>query len=106
MGLYTENLKSYDYGIMQINERTIKRLRLDPVRVRRDTSYAVQSACRIVRANYELYAHLPYWIGIYRSGTALWKPSIVRNAQSYSRIILTTAEQLGYRPAFQLASAQ
>jgi hypothetical protein len=105
IGLYTENEKSFDYGIMQINERTIRRLKLDFARVRKDSLYSITASCRIVRSNYEAYAHLPYWIGIYRSGTALWKPSIVRNAESYSRIILSTAEKLGYRPALEVAFA-
>ncbi len=106
LGLHTENTRSGDHSLMQINVRTIRRLRLDEARLKRDVSYAVQVSCRVLRSNRDAYAdHRPYWLGVYRSGTRFSNPAIIRNARSYSRMILSTAATLGYRPATELALA-
>jgi hypothetical protein len=97
LGFNTVNERTKDYGLMQINERTITRLALNKDKVMRDTTYAVRAACKVLRHNKDRYAEkLTYWVGIYRSGTALWKESIRDNAKRYNRIILATAETIGY----------
>lgn len=107
LGLHNTNSVSGDHSLMQINERTIARMKLNPARLMKDAAYAVQSACRVLRSNRDAYSEdRPYWLGIYRSGTRFSSPRIVRNAKSYARIVLATAHELGYRPNFELALAR
>jgi hypothetical protein len=107
LGFFTENLETGDHGLMQINVRTINRLELDRERIKRDPSYAAQVGCRLIRWNRDAYAQdRPYWLGVYRSGNRFSDPTIVRNAERYARMILATAERLGYRPQFSVAFAE
>lgn len=86
-----------DYGLMQINQKTILRYGLDESRLMKDMVYSLRAACRILRDNHDKYGdRYVYWIGIYRSGTALWREEIRRNAESYDRIIRRTAKRIGF----------
>lgn len=95
LGLRNPHTK--DYGLMQINEVTARRNGFDRRKLMSDERYSVTAACKILKKNKEAYAFThDYWLGIYRSGTALWKDSIRRNAIAYDRIIRNTAAALGY----------
>lgn len=88
------NSGSQDYGLVQINSKNFSRFRINKARVMTDPTYAFQAACKILAHNYENYSDYPYWLGIYRSGTALWKRDIRDNAKRYDRIIRRTAATL------------
>lgn len=86
-----------DYGLMQMNDRTIARYNLDKEKLMLDVTYSFNAACQLLMDNHTRYANrVPYWLGIYRSGTALWKKDIRQNAQRYDTIIRRTAKKLGY----------
>lgn len=94
------NASSHDHGLMQINEKTAHRLGLSRERVSGDAKYAVASACSILADNKRRYSDkVPYWIGIYRSGTALHKQQIRNNARRYDALIRRTASHIGYSEA-------
>lgn len=91
------NPKTKDYGIMQVNERNILRYGLSHDKVMKDTSYAVRFACFLVKENKTKFSDKhDYWLGIYRSGTALWKTKIKENAIRYNKMIRKTARSIGY----------
>ncbi len=91
------NHDTQDYGLMQINSNTALRFGLSRDRLLKDPSYSIEAACRLLTDNRMRYgAKYSFWLGIYRSGTALNKSRIVANAKSYDRMIRTTAQQIGY----------
>lgn len=93
------NPSTEDFGLMQINAVTARRLRLDRARLMRDEAYSLRAACTVLADNKARYADRhPYWLGLYRSGTRLDRPSVVRVAQAYDRKVRTLASRLGYRP--------
>ncbi len=105
LGTQLINSKSKDYGLMQINQRNLRKHKLKKRHALRNHLRVVQVACSILEYNKSRYKHrVPYWLGIYRSGTALWKPSIRNNARAYDRIIRRTAKLIGYRKPTRVAS--
>lgn len=98
LGLKLHNNKSKDYGLMQINHRTIQRMTLDKDRLLSDPTYSISAGCQVLAANKQAYAKKhSFWLGIYRSGTALYKVSIKENAKRYHKIIMRTAAKIGYK---------
>lgn len=82
------NRSTQDYGIMQINEKMIKRLNLNKSRLMKDVHYSFDSACKIITENKDKYsAKRPYWIGLYNSGVAFHKPIVIKNAKKYDQKI-------------------
>ena len=97
LGLNLVNSKSKDYGLMQINHKNILRYGLSKDMLLQDAAYSIRFACKILADNKKRYSKkYPYWLGIYRSGTALWKQSIRENAKRYDKIIRRTAKRIGY----------
>lgn len=93
----TFNSITMDYGLMQINEKNAMRFGLSRTKLMRDPTYSMQFACKLIKDNRERYsAKYPFWLGIYRSGTAFSKQKIVANARSYDKMIRTTAKSIGY----------
>jgi hypothetical protein len=91
------NEETRDYGLMQINENLILRFGLSREKLLKDPAYSIEFACKLLKDNHKRYgAKYSYWLGIYRSGTALKNERIVANAQSYDRMIRSTAEGLGH----------
>lgn len=89
------NKSTGDYGLMQLNEKMIVHYGLSRDRLLKDETYAMQAGCRVLQENQTRYsARYAYWVGIYRSGTALWKESIRTNAKSYDRHIKLLAERM------------
>lgn len=98
------NKKSMDYGMMQISKNNVKRFGLSKDRLMRDYAYGLRVACHLITYNQSKYAgKIPYWVGIYRSGTALWKENIKKNAIQYDRMIRRTAAKIGYHSDTSLA---
>lgn len=92
------NTKTMDYGMMQISKDNITRLSLDRLRLMKDPTYSLKVACRIISFNQQKYSkRISYWLGMYRSGNALWKENIRKNAQSYDRMVRQTAAKIGYK---------
>lgn len=92
------NKKSQDFGFMQISKDNIARMNLDKARLMRDYRYSLRVACKILSYNQGKYSHkVKYWLGMYRSGNALWKENIRKNAMDYDRMVRETAQKLGYR---------
>lgn len=104
LGLNQINAGSGDYGLMQININNIKRKNLSKDKLLADYEYSLTAACNILVDNKARYAkNIPYWIGIYRSGTALWKPAIKLNAKSYDKMVRRVAQKIGYKdPSLQV----
>lgn len=101
------NPRSKDYGLMQINAKNVLRYGLSQDKLMKDAQYSIRFACRLLKDNKDRYGQkVHYWLGIYRSGTALWKASIQQNAKSYDRIIRTTAQKIGYKEHSELASSR
>ncbi len=91
------NATSKDYGLMQINERMIVALKLNKDKLLTDSTYALAAGCQILSLAHRTYSKkYTYWLGTYRSGTALWKEKTRQNAISYDKIIRQTAEEIGY----------
>lgn len=91
------NKKTMDFGLYQISITMIRKLQLDVYKVLDDEKYALSAACEIINYNKKAYgSKYPFWIGIYRSGTALWKTNIRQNAISYDNMIKKTAHKIGY----------
>lgn len=94
----TVNPTTQDYGLMQVNVKNILRFGLSRDKLLKDPAYSLEFACKLLKDNQKRYSSKhPYWIGIYRSGTALSKRKIVANAKSYDRMIRITAKSLGYQ---------
>lgn len=90
------NDRSKDHGLTQINEKTILTLRLDRHRLMKDERYALAAACRVLTENKQRYQNkFEFWLGMYRSGTAVWKESVRLSATRYDRMIRRTAARLG-----------
>lgn len=88
LGLNMYNAASHDYGLMQINIKNIKRHNLSKDRLMRDDKYSIKFACKLLKENKDRYAsRLPYWLGLYRSGTALYREEIRQNAMQYDKIV-------------------
>lgn len=97
LGIQLVNARTRDYGIMQVNQKNVLRYSLSQDRLMKDAAYSIRFACGLLKDNRARYgSKYPYWLGIYRSGTALWKNDIRDNAQRYDRIIRRTARSLGY----------
>lgn len=98
LGVNVVNAKTHDFGLMQVNEKTALRYDLSQDRLLRDEAYSLAAACRVLSDNRDKYSkRLPYWLGIYRSGTRLSDPRIRENAKRYDHMIRITAATLGYR---------
>ncbi len=107
LGIHTVNLSSKDYGIMQINRNNILHYGLSQDRLMRDVAYSIRFACKLIKENKTRYSsNRPYWLGVYRSGTALWRDAIVDNAIRYDRIIRNTARKIGFYEESYVASAR
>lgn len=106
LGVSNVNARSKDYGIMQINTRTMARMGLNHNRVMKDDGYSISAACKILRDNKNHYGNKPYWIGIYRSGTAFANPKIVANAKRYHKIIMRTAYAINNEQVLHYAQVQ
>lgn len=107
LGVSNVNARSKDYGIMQINAKNILRYGLSRDKLMKDETYSIRFACKLLKDNKERFASKhKYWLGVYRSGTALWKNSIVANATRYDRIIRGTARQIGYYDFTAVASSR
>jgi hypothetical protein len=86
------NPKTLDYGLMQINERTLASLKLNKKRLMTDELYSLQAGCKILSANKARFEKaFPQWIGLYRSGTAVKKSKIRKTAREYDSIIRSRA---------------
>jgi hypothetical protein len=97
LGLHTVNSKSGDYGLMQLNKKIILHYGLSHDRVMSDAEYSLTWACRLLKENQKRYgSKYTYWLGIYRSGTALHRSEIRANAKSYDKIVRHTAGRIGY----------
>lgn len=97
LGMHNYNARSKDFGLMQINKRNALRYGLSQDRLMKDAAYSIKFACKILRDNRTRYsAKHPYWLGLYRSGTAIWKDNIVQNAKRYDSIVRKTASSIGY----------
>lgn len=95
LGFHRHNPVTHDHGLMQINVKNIERKGLCPKVVRVDDVLSVKIACEILvqnRARYE--KKFDAWLGIYRSGTALSKPAIKKNATQYHDIITNTRARI------------
>jgi hypothetical protein len=92
---------------MQINQKTIARRKLSKSRLLSDAAYSVRFACQLLNENKARYErkHL-YWLGIYRSGTALHKKKIVDNAKRYDTIVRRTAAKLDDVHLVEIAKAE
>jgi hypothetical protein len=98
LGYNLVNARTHDFGIMQVNSKTSLRYGLSQDRLLKDEAYSLAAACRVLADNKARYAkHLPYWLGIYRSGTRLNDPRIRENAKQYDHMIRLTAASIGYR---------
>lgn len=98
LGLKLHNARSRDYGLMQINHKTIERMELNQERIMKDPAYSIEASCSILRFNKNAYGNKhAFWLGIYRSGTALYKKSIRDNAKRYHTIVMRTAAKIGYK---------
>jgi soluble lytic murein transglycosylase-like protein len=64
------NLKTHDYGIGQINIKTIKRLNLDQSKLTSDTAYSIDAAALVLKYFYKHYKHETLWYGRYNAGTS------------------------------------
>lgn len=94
------NKKTADYGFMQISKANVTRLGLDKRRLMVGYNYSLRAACKIISYNQSTYSHkVTYWLGMYRSGNALWKDNIKKNAIQYDSMIRNTAYKIGYRVA-------
>ncbi len=83
---------------MQINKKTSMLYGLSQDRILRDDAYSLDAACKILNENRSQYGRkIPYWLGIYRSGTRLTETRIRENAKQYDRMIRLTAARIGYR---------
>lgn len=92
------NSKSKDYGFMQISKNNIDKMSLNKIRLMSDYKYSLRVACKILSYNQSRYSHkVFYWLGLYRSGNALWKQNIRANAISYDKMVRSTAYKIGYR---------
>lgn len=92
------NPRTKDYGLMQINAKTAERLGLDKARLMADERYAFAAGCMVLKGMKEKYANRhPYWIGLYRAGTAVSSPTTVRIAKTYHGLIMARATRLGHR---------
>lgn len=98
LNLGAVNHKSKDHGLTQINEKTILTLGLDRHRLMKDERYALTAACQVIGENKAKYGkRYKFWLGMYRSGNAMWKDSVRASAIRYDRMIRRTAEEMGYR---------
>lgn len=92
------NSSTHDYGMMQINQKNILRYGLSRDKILRDPEYSLEFACKLLKDNRARYsAKYTYWVGIYRSGTALHRSAIRNNARSYDHMIRSTARGIGYQ---------
>ena len=97
LGLNTENTRTNDYGLMQVNKKNLLRDGLSLTKIRQDAAYSLEFACKLLKENRDRYGEkYPYWLGIYRSGTALWREDIRANARRYDRMVRRTARLIGY----------
>lgn len=91
------NKKTLDFGLYQISIKMIRKLDLDVYKILTQEDYAIKSACKIISYNKKVYSHKhKFWIGIYRSGTALHRKIIKDNAISYDNMIRSTASKIGH----------
>lgn len=89
------NPRTKDYGLMQVTEEMVLRLHLDRAKLLRDEEYSFKIGCQILTANKQKYAEaVPYWLGLYRSGTRIWRASIRRNAIAYDTMIRRRAGEI------------
>lgn len=103
----TVNKKSNDYGLMQLNEKTINRLKINKTKLLTSAAYALQRGCELLMWNREKFsARHEYWLGIYRAGVALHKKRIRDSAISYDNIIRKTAAEIEKFGLEELVSAQ
>lgn len=93
--LGTMNPNTRDYGLMQINEEMVLRLHLDRDKLLKDEAYNLQIGCKILTQNRKSYAEtVPYWLGLYRAGVAVWRKKVRRVALAYDRRIRSKAEEI------------
>ena len=93
VGLLNPHTK--DYGLMQINEKTVLRMHLDRARLMKDEAYSMQAGCRVLTDNRKIYSHkVPYWLGMYRAGVRMQIPAIRKNAMEYDNMIRKTAYRI------------
>lgn len=105
LGVRTVNEATHDYGLMQINKKNVLRYGLSQSRIVKDAEYSIKFACRLLKDNHDRYGNrYPYWLGIYRSGTALWRQEIRANAQRYDHMVRRTAKAIGLNEANAVAS--
>lgn len=75
---------SHDVGIMQFNTSTIKQLKLNPKRLKKDVKYSLRAGCNLILENKEKYSKTrSYWLGIYHAGTKFNEPAVVIRAKKY-----------------------
>lgn len=97
LGLHKVNAATQDFGLMMINQKTSLRYGLAQDTLLTDDAYSLAAACRVLSDNRARYgSKLPYWIGLYRSGTRLGEARIRDNAKRYDRMVRSTAAQIGY----------
>jgi hypothetical protein len=98
LGINTLNPETQDFGLMQVNEKNFLRYGLSQSRLMKDEAYSLTAACRILEENQARYGkRLTYWLGLYRSGTAIWEARVRENAKRYDRMIRKTALRIGYK---------
>jgi len=65
------NKKTKDYGIGQINEKTIEAMSLDKVKLMTDLDYSIRKSAKILAYFHKRFAHKEqYWYVRYNVGTA------------------------------------
>jgi transglycosylase-like protein with SLT domain len=82
------NKKTKDSGLMQINDKMIKRLNLSQTRLMTDVHYSLKVGCFLLtEAQHKYSPKRPYWVGVYNAGTALWDMRVVQHAKAYDKKI-------------------
>lgn len=94
-----KTIRGRDFGLMQINEITLRTLGLDRNRLKTDEKYALRAANTILKENKKAYSkRYKYWLGFYNSGLKLSDKNIVTKAIKYDKVIrLRAARLFGYR---------
>lgn len=98
LGFARVNSRTGDFGLMQINSKTGLHYDIAQATLVKDDALSLAVACRVLSENKARFgSKVPYWIGLYRSGTRLASAGIRDNAKRYDRMVRATAAQIGYQ---------
>jgi hypothetical protein len=95
LGLFRVNPRTADYGLMQINIRNIEAYGYTAEQVATNDRLSVRLACIILadhRARFK--DRFEEWVGTYRSGLAIGRDRIRKNAVAYDAIIKETKQRI------------